>query len=789
MIYSYIKTALRNIHRHRGFSFINVFGLALSMSVCLLIILVINDQLSYDDFHENRKRIYRVLTNNERSSELVTRFASTALPLGYVLEENNDLVESVAIFNTRLGGDWKANEKVIPVEGFYANTDFFKVFDFEVTGRAREDLLREPRTVVLREKTARKFFGDANPIGKIIEVDTLGGFTITGIIPESKNKSHLRFEALVSMESIPYDWYDNWTQVWASYAYVMVHEGVRPEQFEPTFARLSKDHYSNDPDHDYTFSLQALSDICPGPVLGNEPGFFLPNIFVYAMAGLAFLVIISAAFNYTNLSLAKSLTRTGEIGVRKVAGASRGQIFVQFLIESVIIALISLVLAYLVLQFLSPAFSRMRFMSMLEINPSENARIYIYFLLFAIFTGLVAGFLPALYVSSFNPVNIFKAAGRLKIFSRTTFRKGLVVAQFTISMVLIVTIILLVRQLNYYMNQDYGFQKENILSLARQGVKKDVLESELAKVPEIKNIAWGSHIPAMGNRWNLEFWKDHRDNRINMAYFSVDHKYIDLMQLQILAGQNFNENRSDGLSNGIIINEKAVEEFQLRSPDEAIGTMLYGDDSLVLEVVGVIRDYHYVALFERIGPMGLINNNHTHRMAHLALASDDIIGALGKIERIWKKLDPHHDIDMEFLDEEIRDYYRFFNDILYMVGFAALLAIVVACLGLLGMAIYIIESRLKDFGIRKVMGADGRSLFYTAGRSFFMLILLATMIAIPLAYFGNQLWLQSLPYRVSFGILDIGLGTVITFILSFLVLAPQTIKASLVEPARLLRYE
>ena len=789
MFFSYIKTALRNIFRHKGFSFLNIFGLALSMSVCLLIILVIDDQLSYDNFHQNRKRIYRVLTNNELSSELVTRFASTALPVGEVLKENNDLVEAAAVFNSRLGGDWKANDKVIPVQAYFANADFFKVFDFEVTGQKRDDLLKQPKTVVLTEETAKKFFGTEDPVGKTIEIDTLGGFTIVGLIPESKNKSHLQFEALASIESAPSDWFDNWTQVWASYAYLLLKENVRPEQFEYVFASLNEDHYSNDPDHDYTFSLQALTDICPGPVLGNEPGFFLPNIFIYVMAGLALLVIISAAFNYTNLSLAKSLTRTGEIGVRKVVGAQRSHIFVQFLVESVIISLISLFLAYLILQFLTPAFTRMKFMTLLEIRPAENTRVYLYFLFFALLTGFIAGFLPATYVSSFNPVNIFKASGRLKIFSRITLRKVLLISQFFISMILIVTIILLVRQMNYYLNQDYGFQKENILSLARQDIEKEVLVAELLKMPEIKEIAWGSHIPAMGNRWTLDFWKEKRDDRITTAYFSVDHKYIDVLELNLIAGRNFPENLSDGLSDYMILNEKAVSEFHLGSPNEAIGTTLFGDDSLVFEVIGVISNYHYVSLFERIGPMALINNNQTQRYAHMVMTSDDIVGSIGKIEKMWKKLDPYHEIRMEFLDEEIRNYYGFFTDILFMVGFTALLAIMVACMGLLGMALYTIETRLKDFGIRKVLGADGRSLFFSAGRSFLYLIIIATLIAIPVAYFGNRLWLQNLPYRVQFGLLDILLGTLITFVLAFLVIAPQTIRASRVEPTRLLRYE
>ena len=450
MLKNYLLTALRNILRHKSFSVINILGLALSMSVCLLIILILQDQFKYDNFHVNRDRIYRVLSNDEMSDEIFTRYATTAFPMASYLEDNYPVVERAAtIRRIYSGGDGRAEGKVIPVEMFYADNDFFRVFSFPLQGVDREHALDDPNSIILSEETAEKFFGDEEALGRTFTIDSIGEYIVAGIVPENDLKSHIQIDVLLPVESMKTDMSENWENIYSSYAYVQLKEGVEPAELDDPFDQIRAERYTDDPEHDFSFELQKLGDIVPGPLLANEIGFYLPRMVILFMLVLALILIITSAFNYKNMSLAKALTRAREIGVRKVSGAVRSQIFWQFLAESVLSSILALVLAYVFLQFLRPAFEGLKFMSFLEISPRENATVYIWFLVFTILTGIVAGLLPALYMSTFNPIAVFKDTFGIRVLSRMFLRKFLVVAQFSVSIILFITIVLLYRQLRF----------------------------------------------------------------------------------------------------------------------------------------------------------------------------------------------------------------------------------------------------------------------------------------------------------------------------------------------------
>jgi len=507
------------------------------------------------------------------------------------------------------------------------------------------------------------------------------------------------------------------------------------------------------------------------------------------MAVLALIVILTAAFNYTNLSLAKSLSRAREIGVRKVSGACRQQIFTQFITESVLASLIALLVSYGLLQLLMPAFTGMKFMTLLEISPIENVRVYIWFVLFALTTGLIAGLIPASYMSSFNPIIIFKDISSVKVLSRMFLRKFLVVTQFTVSIVLVITIILLYRQLSFYLNTDYGFNKENIVNIKLLGNDPDLLKDELKTIPEIKTITWSSHIPASGNMWTDEAWVEDKEDKIEIAYFSVDENYMDVLGLKLVAGRNFPPNSYSGKEKYLILNKNAVETFHLGTPDEAIGQSIYIEDTIYAEIIGVVEDYHYFAMFAKIGPMALRVIPDNYRFANLLVSSPDITKTLEKIEKSWEKIDPVHKLQYDFMDEAIKDFYRMFTDILYMVGVASLLAILIACMGLFGMATYSAETRIKEIGVRKVLGANAWSVVYMISKSYFKMVIIAVVIALPLAYFGNNLWLQNFPYKVSFGAGTVLTGAMLVLVLSLVTIGSQTYKVANADPAGSLRYE
>ena len=789
MLKSYFITAFRNLFKYKGFSAINIIGLSLSMTVCLLIVMVIIDQLSYDDFHKNKKRIYRVLTNDEMTEFFITRYASTAFPMAGYLKENYPQVEEAVAIHGYFNNEGKYRDKIIPFKGHYTNSDFFKIFDFELIGADPEHVLDEPYSVVMREELARKFFGDEDPIGKTILVDSTKEFTVTGIIKKKNQKTHIRFEILASNNSMDEDLSANWKNISANYAYIILKEGVNPDELKPAFEKIREEQYGSDPEHDYSFSLQALSDIPLGPLLANEIGEFLPKMIFYGMAILALVLIVTAAFNYTNLSMARSLTRAKEIGVRKVVGAIRKDVFIQFLVESIVAALFALILSYILLQFLKPAFTGMKFMTIMNVSPQENVKVYIWFFLFAVATGLIAGIVPAIYMSSFNPVTIFKDISELKIFSRVFLRKILVVGQFIFSIILLVTIVLLFRQMKYWMNADYGFNKENVLTLQLKGNDRDRLDNELSTLPEIKMIAWSSHIPGRGNYWSDDAWVDNKENKIELCHFFVDQNYIEVMGLTLLEGINFPENIYSGKERYVILNTTAVDAFKFGTPKDALGKTIYIADTILAEVIGVVEDYNFFAMFGKIKPMALRYNPEKFFIANLLISTPDISGSMNKLERIWKKIDPVHIMEAKFLDDEIREYYMFFSDILYMIGVTSILAIIIACLGLLGMATYSTETKIKEIGVRKVFGATGISVAYLVSKGYLRLILIAIAIALPISYFGNKLWLQNFTYRVSFGFGTLFMSAVFILLLSILLIGSQSIRAANANPAKSLRYE
>ena len=483
------------------------------------------------------------------------------------------------------------------------------------------------------------------------------------------------------------------------------------------------------------------------------------------------MIIISAAFNYTSLSVARSMLRAREVGVRKTFGAFRSQVILQFLIEAVVIAVISLLLAIVLLQFLLPAFSGMQMMSLLEIRPEQNTKIYLWFLIFALVTGILSGALPAFIISALKPVSVLKGITNVKFFSRITLRKILLVTQFVFSMVFIISILSIFKQMNFMINSDMGFDAEVVYDINLQGKDFSKVKDEYSQLPEVVDIAASSHIPAEGNVWGVDIRLKMDDDKYEGNYFSVDENHIETMGLELIAG------------------EMTVEHFQLGTPQEAIGTTLILDDSTLVEIIGVIKSYQYVAVFLPLRPMLLRYIPDRYNHAFLRLDSPDMLATVDKLERTWKLIDPVHDIDGDFIDGRIKFYYSFFEDIMYTVGFATLLAIIIAAFGLLGMATYSTRTRIKEIGIRKVFGAEVNDIMVLVSRSYLWLMLIAAIIGGIIAYLVNNLWLQNLSKSVDFGIGTILVGLFIVVFVGLLTITSQTLKAAKTKPASTLKNE
>jgi len=794
MIKNYLLSAFRNVLRYKGFSMINILGLSLSMSVCMLIIVVIQDQLSYDLMHSKADRICRV-QQVDSTANISLNMASNPYALGVELRDNYAIAEQVVILNDNFRGEGLYKDTRLELRALYSGSEFFDVFDFQLEEGAAEGILDEPYTIVLSRETADKFFGDEDPMGKFIEIDTLGAYEVKGVVASSNQKSHIQFEALVSISTLEIldrkreqpRFVDNWQTGWGSWIYLLLDENADRENIQRILDQISIEKYKDDADHNYSFYLQPLARIVPGPLLGNQIGMFLPRVFIIFLGGLALVIIVSASFNYTSLSVARSTLRAREVGVRKTFGASRRQVINQFLLEAVIISFLSLLMAIVLLQFLLPAFSGMQMMSMLEVRPQQNTTIYLWFLAFALLTGLLSGSLPAFLISAFKPVFVLKGITNVKFFSRLTLRKILLVSQFVFSMVFIISILLIFKQMNFMVNADLGFDSELVYDINLQGKDFNKVKQEYSQLPEVLSIAAASHVPAEGNMWGVDMRKNREDEKYECNYFSVDEHYIECMGLELIAGRNFPDNMSGENEKFVIASEMAIDHFQLGTAQEALGTTLFLEDSTLVEIIGVMKNHQYAALFLPLKPLFLRYVPRAHYHAFLRIESPDMLATKAKLEKTWTKIDPDHDLDGDFLDGRIRYYYTFFEDIMYTVGFATLLAILIAAFGLLGMATYSTRTRLKEIAIRKVFGAEANHIVLLVSRSYLWLMAIAAVIGGVIAYLVNNLWLQYLSRSVNFGVGTILAGVFIVVITGLLTISSQTFKAARTNPADTLK--
>jgi len=799
MIKNYLLTAFRNILRHKGFSFINIIGLALSMSVCMLIIVIIIDQFKYDNFVTKRDRIYRVesINNESKSSINITKYASTTYPLYDELTNNYALVEDAVIINTNFHRDGIYNENKFPIHGFYVNESFFPMFDFELTKESFPNPLKEPFSIVLKENIAKKYFADENPIGKFLQIDTLGNFKVTGIIPESKKKSQFQFESLVSASTMPilesgdkiYKRTDNWKSFYSNYLYILVNEQTKLENITNALDKISLEKYKDLEETSLSFYLKPFNDVVPGAFISNEIGMFLPKVFILFLGGLSLVIIISAAFNYTSLSMARSLLRAKEVGVRKTLGASRHQIIVQFLSEAFLVAIFALIFAVLILQLILPGFTGMKMMSMLELKPEQDFMVYLWFFIFALLTGLLSGILPSVYISAFNPIKVLKGVSNVKLLSKITLRKILLVTQFTFSMIFIVSIIAIYSQMNYMINAKMGFDRDFVYNIWLQDNDFEIVKDYYSQFPEVSKISGASHIPGIGNLRNAMLRVNSEDEKMEVDYFAVDRNYIDVMGLELIKGTNFPDKANTENESFIIVDERLLKRFNLGTPTEALGKSVIIDDSTLVEIIGVMKDIHYAALFIPQRSLMLRYKPDEISLAALKINAGTSPELINKFKQGWEDIDKYNEYDGEFLDYQIKDYYSYFEDILYTVGFASLLAIVIACLGLLGMATYSTQTRIKEIGIRKVFGAKPKSIIYLISKTYIKLFIIAAIVAGPLAYLINNMWIQYIAGHAPFGFGVVFLGIFIIVSFGMLTIASQTLKASNTNPAKTLRYE
>lgn len=809
MFKNYLKVGFRNILKYKTFSSINIFGLAVAMSVCMLIILMLADQKSYDQFHEKKDRIYRVLMKPQTSNK---PYATGPFPLATTLKSDYPIIEEATCLLMGIGGDAIYEQNYAEMRGYFADNSFFNIFDYELKNGDKATVLLNPNSMIITEAIAMKLFGNVNAIGKTVSfadrgtdfwtdearasVDW-GEYTITGVFADNNAKSHLEFDVLVSSSSLPLlynenkidDLSNNWANHWRSYTYVLLREANDHRDLSKALDHVAISKFGDLENRKGSKLLtQPLSKITPGPALGNPPTYSLPSFVYYILAVLAFVIMLSACLNYTNLSIARAVTRSKEIGIRKVNGARRKNLIFQFLSESMITALLALVLANVLLIFLKFAFLNLWINEYLNFDLHAQWFVYLIFLGFALFIGLIAGLFPALKLSRYKPVVSMKNLETFRV-GRLGIRKIMTASQFVLSLVFIISSIVIFNQFKYFLQFEYGFNSQNIVNINLQSNDYQIVKNELSSIPGVLEISGCAYVPATGRNDATKLSKPGTDTTANAIDLHVDENFIDLLDLKLISGRNLPQVAGDA-NTLVLLNEQTVMALGYDHPLDIIGELINVGKNRPHEVIGVFENFNFFLPFtgRRTGPIVLRNEPSKFKFVMLKIDPNNK-NAISDVEEKWKSVDPIHPMDYEFYEERLANNNSGIFDIVSIIGFVAFLAITIACLGLLGMAIYTTERRTKEIGIRKVLGANDFSLTVLLSKEFLIILAVSILIAAPLSYFLNNLWLQNLVFRVDIGFGTIFLGSMSLLILGLLAIAPQTFRVSNRNPVDSLRME
>lgn len=797
MLGSYVKTSGRNMLRTKLFSTINVVGLAVSMSVGLLMIGLLSDMTSYDRFHEKGDRIYRVISQYQYLNQIDENFyASTSPAVGREVKENVPGIEAAALLYGGFSGDIKAGETTVPLRGLYANEGLFSVFSFQLVEGDVSTALKSPFTMVLTETAARKLFGDESALGKIVETRDKE-YTITGVVKDPPKFSHIRFEVLTSLSTREITEKDRWSKemkwdnIWSGYTYILLSNEADLDNINRYLNILAEKNDNAVPNTKVRLSTQPLFDIALGEDLNNSLGNVMGKESVIMIGALAIIVILSACFNYTNLSIARATRRSREVGIRKSIGALRSHVLGQFLVESLMVSLLSLGLAFLLFLLLKPYFLTLepKMQEMLELNLSLP--VILYFVALGVIVGLLAGIVPALLFSKLNAIHVLKDNTTVRLFRHLNMRKALIVVQYAISLMFITATVIGFKQYKYYLNFDLGYKTENILNIELQGNKAALLRKELQELPEVEKISESMMITSVGNYWGTRMkYKDPMDSTV-VHYNGVDENYIPLHQIKLLAGRNFTALPDSTVESEVIVNEETLKRFKVGEGDplKALDEILLVDRK-PMKIIGVMKDFHYGKADNNDKEVVLRYTPGKTNFLNVKIATTDWLTTLAKIEAAWKKIDNVHPMEAQLYSERIEHSYREMSAMLSMIGFLAFLAICISSLGMLGMVIFMTETRLKEISIRKVLGASEGKLVYILGRGFVFLLLIAGAIALPVIYiFFEQIAFQEMGNHAPITVVDMFAGFTVVIVIALLMIGIQTIKVAGANPAQVLKTE
>ena len=808
MLKNHIVIALRNMLRARVYSLINILGLAIGMAATILIVLFVQDELSYDRYHENSDWIYRVSRewlNTDGSSNL--HLGHLAPPFAPLLE--NDF-EGVVLQAVRfLGGGnplMTTEEKKIQEERmFFADPDIFKVFSWKLIFGDPATVLSDPHSLVLTESAAQRYFGDEDPIGKTITYNNFGEqlpMKVTGLIQDVPHNSHFQFDMLCAFGTVEEVFgRENLMSNWGSnnYAtYLLFPEGYDVADFEAQIPGFIDKHLgqtsSDQPQSTYNkLHLMPITDIHLYSHLDSEiePNGDIAYVYIYTI--IAVFILVIACINFMNLSTARSARRAKEVGLRKVMGAFRISLVRQFMVESVFYALIALLLSLLVIHLALPFFNNF-VQKEIALDLFENQFIFVILFSIILFVGLVAGSYPALYLSSFKPASILKG-GHKAVGDKVNLRSVLVVLQFFISIVLVIGVGIIEDQLQYMRTKDLGFDQSNLLILPSSGPIYEQFENvrnRLLRQPGIEGVSLASRVPSgrlldsQGGAYEID--GEMKKIGFRVADVHIDHSYLENFGIELVAGRNFNPDLAIDSTEAFILNEIAVIQLGYENAEAAIDKKFdYGPRKG--RIIGVVKDFHFESLLQPIAPIVFLITTGRHNLACIRYNPERKEEVLEHLQEQWSFLREGFPFDYFEVSESFDEQYEGEDKLATVVRWFSALAIVVAALGLFGLASFITEQRIKEIGIRKVLGATVLQVLVLLTKGFTLLVLVGFVIAAPLAYYGMDLWLEGFAYQGAIKVWPFLYAGCFALLVAWITVSFQTLRAVMANPVDALRYE
>lgn len=796
MIKNYLLIAFKNFKKQKLFSVINILGLTIGITSCLMIFLFIMNEYSYDNFHKNGKDIYRVMrVGNVNGEQRNIPYLSPPYAPALLNDYPESIKKAVRVFPDNDLIRYKEisfNEKNI----YLTDANFFEFFDFQLLKGNPATVLKEPSSIVLTETTAEKYFGNEDPIGKILVFNTDQQLKVTGIAADVPVNSHLNFDIIIPLESLRPGG-NTWLNQWPGnglFVYVQLNPSIKPEQLIARFPKFM-DKYMGDFYKKAGFKMGLTISPLSGIYFEGESPF--DNVkhgskkMVYIFMSIAVLILIIACINFMNLATARATDRSKEVGLRKVLGAVRNQLMWQFLFESLLFAAISSVLAIVLLQLMMPAYTR--FLGY-ELPPyAGNPWFYVFIAGVIMVVGLLAGSYPALMLSSFSPIESLK--GKLRVGKHGVFfRQALVVFQFGISVLLIISVTIVMSQMHYVQNTDLGFNKEQamIVRLDNNQIRNNKFQfkQQLLADPSVVSVSVMSGEPGgFHDMYGFETEAMPGEKlMLNTEFADVD--YVKTLNLNLIAGRDFSTTFATDSTAAVLINRTAAGKLGY-SPDQAIGKWIKGStfDSVRRKIVGVVEDYHFASLKQPIGPLVISTKKDDRRLALIKLNTSDIQQTVSRLKIIYTSAAPDYPFEYSFLDEKFDKLYKSEMRQETLLSIFSLIAICIACLGLFGLASYTAIKRTKEIGVRKVLGSSVQNIVLLLSKDLLKPVLLGTLIAIPVGYYAMFKWLEGFAYRINVHWWMFAGAALVAVVIALLTVSFQAIKAAVANPVTSLRTE